>query len=92
MSIKRRTVYYDYTDDIVRFWDWATVETTIGHMVEPFHPGNRHATNTPFIEFDPTDEIARIDSIERHPIDKHMLLLSSGDQVHGGVQLPRDGR
>lgn len=93
MSITNRTVYYDVTDGIKRFWDWASVTTTIGSMVEPFVVNARVSKETPIIEFDPTDEIARIDEIKGRTIDKSLLVLSGGDyQLHGGYMMPRDGR
>ena len=32
--IKKRTVFYDVIDGIVRWSDWAVVETNLGMMVE----------------------------------------------------------
>jgi len=92
MSIKRRTVYFDNTDGIARFWDWAKVSTSLGTMVEPFLPNDRYTTS-PAIEFDATDEIVRIDEIRSKPIDVHITVLSGGGAaIHGGEQMPRDGR
>lgn len=92
MSISRRTVFYDNTNGVKRFWDWALVLTDIGTMVEPFMVNNRFY-NGPSGEFDPTDEICRIDEIRSIPIDKQQLALSGGDHhLHGGVCIPRDGR
>ena len=92
MSIQRRTVFYDNTNSIIRFWDWALVTTTLGTMAEPFLPNDRHQFG-PFDQFDPTDEVARVDDIRSASVDKQLLLLSGGThQLHGGYQLPRDGR
>ena len=86
MSIQRRTVFYDVTHGISRFWDWALVTTTLGTMAEPFMPNARDSGS----EFDPEDEINRIDEIRAQPIDVSMLVLSGGEaQIHGGYQLPR---
>jgi len=93
MSITNRTVYFDVTNGVARFWDWATVTTTIGSMSEPFIVNARTSTGTPKIEFDPTDEISRIDNITGRDIDKSLLVLSGGDyQLTGGYLIPRDGR
>lgn len=93
MSINNRTVFYDNTGGIVRFWDWASVDTTLGAMAEPFMVNARRSNDTPTIEFDPADEIAKITEIRSAPIDISMLVLSRGqDSLHGGYQIPRDGR
>ena len=42
MSIQKRSVFFDNTGGIVRFWDWSIVTTTLGTMVEPFLPNDRH--------------------------------------------------
>ena len=92
MSIQKRSVFFDDTGGIVRFWDWALTTTTLGTMAEPFLPNDRHLPGK-FSQFDPTDEIARIDEMRASSIDKQLLTLSGGQhQLHGGPQLPRDGR
>lgn len=92
-SIIRRTVFYDNTGGIARFWDWALCGTTLGTMAEPFSANNRHAVNTASIEFDPEDEIARIDYITQASSDRQQLLLSGGNEViHGGTLMPKVGR
>lgn len=93
MSIQKRTVFYDNTGGVARFWDWALVTTTLGTMAEPFLPNARHQQHADFGQFDPTDEIARIDDIRSSSIDTSLLMLSGGDHaLNGGAQLPRDGR
>ena len=92
MSIQSRTIFYDNTSGIVRFWDWALVTTTLGTMAEPFNT-SKYQHDTPTIEFDPTDEIAKITEIRAADIDKSLLILSGGEtQLHGGVMIPRNGR
>lgn len=92
MSILKRTVYFDDSCGFVRLWDWALCTTTLGTMAEPFMPNDRYAFQAQR-EFDPTDEIARIDYVQAYPIDKHMLELSGGvNQLNGGTQNPRIGR
>ena len=92
MSIQNRTVFYDYTNGIARFWDWALITTTLGTMVEPFQLG-KHQLDTPSIEFDPTDEIVKINEIRAADVDKSLLILSGGvTQLNGGTMIPRNGR
>lgn len=93
MSIQKRTVFFDYTDGVVRFWDWAQVKTTLGTMVEPFTPGVRYDFSAQ-LEYDPTDEIARIDEMRALDVDKSGIVLSSNtvQVLHGGITMPRDGR
>lgn len=92
MSIQKREVFYDNTGGYVRFWDWAIATTTLGSMAEPFLPNDRHLPGK-FSEFDPTDEISRIDDMRASSVDKQLLTLSGGQhQLHGGSLLPRVGR
>lgn len=92
MSIVKRTVLIDRTTDVIRFNDWAYVDTTIGPMGEPFLPNARVSTCTPVSEFDPTDEIARIDDIRALPVDLSFGYFSGGGQAIGGYIMPRDGK
>ena len=94
MSILRRSVYYDNSRDKAMFWDWAKVTTTLGVMAEPFIVGAKFTANTPTVDFDPDDEINRIDEIRALPIDKEQLILSSSavDHVMGGPTVTRLGR
>lgn len=92
MSILRREVFYDNTGGVARFWDWASTLTTLGTMAEPFNPGWSKTPDTSLIDFDPTDEIARIDSITAKPRDISLLYLSGGDRsLNGGDLHPRLG-
>ena len=92
MSILKREIIYDNTGGFVRFADWALVTTTLGVMAEPFLPNDRHITSAPFDEFDPTDEMARIDSIRCVPQDRHPHYFSGGDHaLNGGPLHPRNG-
>ncbi len=93
MSILNRTVYHDDSRGISMFWDWATVTTTLGAMVEPFIAGQKFASNLPTVDFDPEDEISRIDSIRSMSLDKEQLILSGGNgHLHGGPTVTRTGR
>lgn len=93
MSINNRTIYFDNTTSVVRFWDWASVDTTLGYMAEPFMIDSRHSNDTPTIDFDPADEIAKITDIRARPVDESLLVLSGGQyQLHGGYQIARDGK
>lgn len=92
MSIKKRSVFYDDTNGIVRFWDWAIVNTSLGTMVEPFLPNERHKIDG-VSEFDPTDIISRIDDIRASSVDTQYKTLSGGEHaLHGGYQLPRNNQ
>lgn len=94
MSIQKRTVFYDDQGGTVRFFDFALVTTTLGTMVEPFLPNCRMVAGTPFTNFDPDDECARIDEVKRENIHMHTLMLSGGgpQALHGGTNMPRVGR
>ena len=92
MSIQKRTVFYDKTGGIARFWDWALTTTTVGACAEPFM-ANLRSIDAPVINFDPADECARIDEMKEADIGQSLILLSGGtNQLHGGCQLPRTGR
>ncbi len=92
MSILKREVLYDYTGGIARFLDMAVCTTTLGTMSEPFSPNNRFNFGN-FQDFDPTDEINRVDCIRAINGDKAMLELSGGaHQLIGGVMNPKVGR
>ena len=92
MSITHRTVFFDDSTGVVRWSDWAMVNTTLGTMVQGFNINQRKAPNVQLRDFDPTDEIARIDSIKRISMHREKLILSGGSQVlHGGIMQPRDG-
>ncbi|MDI6741625.1 MAG: hypothetical protein QMD11_02705 [Smithella sp.] len=92
MSILKRTVFYDKAGGIIRFWDWALATTTIGVCAEPFLANSR-SIDAPVINFDPTDECARIDEMKEADVRQSLLLLSGGNhRLHGGGQLPRTGR
>lgn len=93
MSILNRTVFADVKGGIFMFWDWAKVTTTLGTMAEPFVPGSRWDVNQDFEEFDPDDEINRIDELRIASLDKEQLILSGGDQhLMGGATVPRSKR
>lgn len=92
-AIEKRTVFYDNTGGVVRFWDWAVVVTALGNMAEPFMANSRMMPSGPIVEFDPTDEFSRIDEIRAKPIDKEKFVLSgSTDATIGGYQFPRDNK
>jgi hypothetical protein len=90
MGILKREVFYDNTGGVVRFWDWAQTTTTLGAMAEPFNPNDRFKMDG-VSEFDPTDDMTRIDDIRASPIDIQPIQLSGG--VHaliGGPLNPRN--
>ncbi len=93
MSIRKRTVFYDKTGGIIRFWDWALTTTDIGSMVEPFEANDRTTRDGGIRNFDATDECTRIDDMREADIGQSLLLLSGGNtQIHGGCLIPRTGR
>lgn len=92
MSIVKREVFYDNSGGYARFWDFALVQTSLGAMVEPFVPGSPKPPDSDVENFDPTDEIARIDSISAKPRDIEKRFLFGEEQsLHGGDLRPRVG-
>jgi len=90
MGILKREVYYDDTGGLVRFWDWALTTTTLGVMAEPFNPNDRLRIDG-VSEFDPTDDMARIDSLRAQTVDRQPQILSGGnDALIGGPLNPRN--
>lgn len=92
--IKKRTVFYDTTGGVVRFWDWAQVVTSLGTMAEPFVVNLRKIASDSLQNFDPTDEATRIDEMVGMTIDKQQQVLSGGGEnhIHGGYTMPHVGR
>jgi len=92
-GIRKRTVFYDTTDNLVRFTGWASVITGLGQMAEPFElSAHAHDVATINREFD--DMIARVDTLLRVDIHSFWRQLSGGvdDPPHmGGHQTPRVG-
>jgi hypothetical protein len=92
MSILKREVFYDNTGGIARFWDWSLTTTTLGTMAEPFNPNDRLRVDG-VSEFDPTDEIARIDCIRAASVDTQPQVLSGGvHALNGGPLNPRNNQ
>ena len=92
MSINNRTVFYDISTGVARFWDWALVGTDLGTMVEPYTPA-KFSNDVPTINYDPTDMIAKVTEIRAADIHKEQLILSGGSQhLNGGVLVPRVGK
>lgn len=89
-SIIKREIYFDDTGGIARFWDWALTTTSLGTMAEPFSPNDRFRIDG-VSEFDPTDDMARIDGIRAMPVDVQPQTLSGGvHALHGGPLNPRN--
>lgn len=92
MSILKREVFFERTNGIVRFWDWALTTTTLGAMAEPFLPNDRNKIDG-VSEYDPTDEMNRIDTIRESTVDTQYQTLSGGvHALHGGYLHPRNGQ
>ena len=88
-GISSRTVFYDVINNRVRFWDWAEVKTALGVMGEPTPTVNWY--NNPgsdVIDFDPDDQMVRIDRLERRSLHKQLF---SNQSLVGGKMWPRKG-
>lgn len=96
MSILRRTVFMEVDRRTPangvyhRPHDWAVTTTTLGSMAEPFNMFDRHVPGVSMTNADWTDSMRRVDIIEIVDLDKMNTFL--GDNVHGGLMLPRTGR
>ena len=92
--IQRRIVFVDNSvSGVIRFSDWAAVKTPIGYMVEPgFIVNNRHPIGIDMTDFDPTDEMNRIDDIQFIDMLQEKTVLSGGTALHGGPCMPRVGK
>lgn len=92
MSILRREVLYHQVNGNIRFLDWALTTTTLGAMAEPFCVSARHSVQTPNINFDANDIMARIDGIRQVDHGQDKLALSGGDHaLNGGPLMPLTG-
>lgn len=98
MSISQRTVFYGDVNGtgLKRFIDWALVKTTLGMMIEPYVANNRLAMNgsANTTDYDPSDMMARIDSVEMVDLNKYNTMLSFGEPrpLHGGDVLTHVGK
>lgn len=91
-TIQKRTVFYEKKEgQPFRFHDFAQVVTPLGVMVEPFLPNNK-LTFGNITDFDPADEMARIDVMQGIDMDREKLVLSDDEVIHGGHCMPRTGR
>lgn len=91
-GISKRTVYYDVVKGVVRFFDWAEVTTGLGAMAEPCPNINQRVnSNADYIQFDPEDQIARIDRLDRRSLDDEGMLFSN-EATCGGALQPRKGK
>ena len=91
MSIQKRSVLYVKPDmGPYRFIGWAMVTTTLGAMLEPFDINNHHNPSQNWVDFDPSDEISRIDDLQNVDIGRQTLLTSHGEtmQTMGGDRYP----
>ena len=101
-TIFKRTVYYEKLDgNPFRFSDWAhVVARDVGECVEPFSLSLRLFSNS---EYDPTDDMSRIDLLQNIDMNKETVILSGSSreninsdggtvQFMGGTMIPRSGR
>lgn len=85
-SVLRRTIFMDGSNDQIRFFDFASVQTTLGPMVEPLSLSR--ISNNPD---DPQDELSKISDIECIDLLREKdVKLGAGEVLHGGVQGPRE--
>jgi hypothetical protein len=92
--ILKRTVFCEAEKSSpLRFADWARVITPQGTMAEPFTTiFLRNAPDVDIEDYDPTEEMCRVDEIEFTNLDKVSQNLSGGELIHGGDLHPRVGR
>jgi hypothetical protein len=89
-DILKRTCFIDDSiDSCLRPHEWALVQHALGPMMEPFFIFNRHAVNTPVIEWDATEPMCMITEIKS--LSKFAQKQILGDTVHGGCLMPRTG-
>ncbi len=93
MSIHNRTLFYEIKDGVIRFWDWALCDTTLGAMAEPHLVDSRHVTDVAVIDHEFDDIIAKITYIKNRRRHDSKKVLSGGGAtpLHGGILLPRTG-
>ena len=107
-GIKKRTIFVDvHNKDVYstadsmttresfhKFWDWALVQTEIGPMAEPFQVGLKYPHQTCLAQdYDPEDEMARVDEIKVSENDPSLLGGSGEDRaLIGGILMTRVGR
>lgn len=95
-GILRRTIFVDDAKGYVLFHDWCKVTTGIGTMVEP----RCVLSQRPFdgvavaaAKVNPSDDINRVDSLERIAIGKENMFLADETllALHGGMLWQRVG-
>jgi len=87
MSILKRQIFLDGANRQVRFFDWALVTTTLGAMMEP---RNWNQVPSGGKEYDPEDELSRIDEVGSVDILRQMFsFMGAGEVIHGGNQYPQ---
>lgn len=90
MSIQKRSVLYvKPKNKQFRFIGWAMVTTTLGAMLEPFDISH-HNPGVNWVDYDPSDEISRIDELQNVDDGTQILLTSHGEtmQTMGGDRYP----
>jgi hypothetical protein len=95
-GILKRTVFIDDSNGYVVFHDWSKVSTGIGTMVEPRcvmaqRPFDGVAVGA--AKINPTDDISRVDALERIAIGKEKSFLADETvlALHGGGLWQRVG-
>ncbi len=100
-GILKRTALAEVKDagglDYIKFFDWNVCITELGTMFEPSPINQRYPKDTArngtagdLPEHDPEDMMSMINKIQFIDTDKHQTLM--GNEVHGGLIMPRIGR
>lgn len=63
-SITQRTLYYDSRGNQIRFYDWATVVTTLGNMAEPRSIINIRQSNGILNQKDQLAKVTQMQNVE----------------------------
>jgi hypothetical protein len=95
-GILRRTIFVDDSNGYVVFHDWAKVTTGLGTMVEPrcvFAQRPFGGVSVNASKVDPTDDINRVDALERIAIGEEKSFLADETvlALHGGALWQRVG-
>lgn len=86
-SILRRVCFFDGSNNEIRMFDWNSVVTTLGQMVEP---RNLIGVRQSGQDYDHKDECAKIDEFRSVEWKKKWTFLGAGEVLHGGNQRPQN--
>jgi hypothetical protein len=94
-----RTAYYERTNEVVRFWDWAKIlYPGLGTAAEPFFVNRFMTQDADAVDgrenLNYANQMTMINHLENIDFDK-LPVQVFGDgvvQLHGGLMYPRTGR